>query len=433
MLDRILETLAADPATSKLDLLLVMLVVTLLAYLLTLPLRRKLTRRFSPEPLPGDRFTWFARVTSIGLIWSLATVALAAVALLLLPGNAPMRDRFQVLTVFWFLALYQVISATLQAFFQPGSFRRRVRRGVMPAIVILAVFDHLSLLHPVMAWLDIPLMTIQNTNISLLSVGSALLIAIGFFLAAKAVGDLLTNRLLPRIGVEPALADALGAISRYFVVLGGLFFAASHLGFDLTSLKIVLGALSVGIGFGLQTIVNNFVSGLILMFERTVKRGDIIEVGGVEGRVLSIGLRSSVVRTRSGHEIIVPNSSFISGQVDNLSYRDTMVRQDIQLGVSYSADPEQVRRILVELAEKNSSVLNDPAPTVLFTGYGASSLDFELRVWTMDIWALPALKSQLLFSAWYAFKEASIEIPFPQMDLHLRSGELPIRYREASD
>ena len=433
MLDRIMKSLATDPATSKLDLLLVMLGVTLLAYLLTLPLRRKLTRLLSPEPWPGERVTWFAKVTSIGLIWSLATVALAAVALLLLPGTAPLRGRFQVLAVLWFLALYQVISATLQAFVQPGSFRRRVRRGVVPAMVILAVFDHLSLLRPVMGWLDQPLMKIQDTNISLLSVASSLLITIGFFLAAKALGDLLTNRLLPRLGVEPALADALGTISRYFVVLGGLFFAAGHLGFDLTSLKIVLGALSVGIGFGLQTIVNNFVSGLILMFERAVKRGDIIKVGGVEGRVLSIGLRSSVVRTRSGHEIIVPNSSFISGQVDNLSFRDTMVRQDVQVGVSYSADPEQVRRILIELAAKKPNVLNDPAPTVLFTGYGASSLDFELRAWTMDIWTLPSLKSELLFSAWYALKEAGIEIPFPQMDLHVRSGELPIRYREASD
>jgi len=152
---------------------------------LTLPLRRKLTRLLSPEPRPGERVTWFAKVTSIGLIWSLATVALAAVALLLLPGTAPLRGRFQVLAVLWFLALYQVISATLQAFVQPGSFRRRVRRGVVPAMVILAVFDHLSLLRPVMGWLDQPLMKIQDTNISLLSVASSLLITIGFFPSFK--------------------------------------------------------------------------------------------------------------------------------------------------------------------------------------------------------------------------------------------------------
>jgi small-conductance mechanosensitive channel len=433
MLDRILKTLATDPATNKLDLLLVMLGATLLAYLLILPLRRKLTGLLSPEPLPGERVSWFAKTTANGMTWPLAAAILAAIALMFLPGSAPWQERIQVLSALWFLAMYQVISATLQAFFQPGPFRRRARRGIMPTVIILALFDHLSLLRPAMVWLDQPLITIQNTEISILSVAASLLIAIVFVLAAKAVGDLLTNRILPRIGVETALADALGAISRYLIVLAGFFYATSHLGFDLTSLKIVLGALSVGIGFGLQTIFNNFVSGLILMFERAVKRGDIIEVGNVTGRVLAIGLRSSVIRTRAGHEIIVPNSAFVSGQVDNLSYRDTQVRVDVQLGVSYSADPEQVRQILIEVAMKNPTMMNVPAPTVLFTGYGASSLDFELRGWTMDIWNLPALKSELLFSAWYALKDAGIEIPFPQMDLHLRSGELPIRYRQASD
>jgi small-conductance mechanosensitive channel len=426
MYQKLLDAVSGDLSTNQAALLGILTLVTLLAYFITLPMRRPLVRARGEEPGPGERVTWLFKTSGEGLIWPLFAAVLAGIVLAVLPGKAPLLARLQVLTAFWFLALFQVISASLRAFFPPGPGRRKLRRGIVPSVIALAILDHLGLLAPLLAWLDQPLFTIQETPISLLSFLSALLVAIGFMLGAKAVGDLLANRLLPRLGVEQALADALGAISRYLVVLAGFFVATDTLGFNLTSLKILLGALSVGIGFGLQNIVNNFVSGLILMFERTVKRGDIINVSGVTGKVLSIGLRSSVIETRAGHEIIVPNSEFVAGQVDNLSFRDPIVRLDVPVGVSYSADPNQVREILLKVASGNPSVLPDPPPDVLFGGFGESSIDFELRGWIVDVWRLPSIRSELLFGTWYALKEAGIEIPFPQRDLHIRSGVLPI-------
>jgi small-conductance mechanosensitive channel len=207
----------------------------------------------------------------------------------------------------------------------------------------------------------------------------------------------------------------------------GFFVAVDTLGFDLSALKIALGALGVGIGFGLQGVVNNFVSGLIMLVERTVKRGDIITVGGTDGRVINIGLRSSIVQTRGGREIIVPNSDLVSSQVTNYSYRDTLVRVDIPVGVSYGSDPNQVRDLLLQAAEGEERILDDPRSDVVFQGYGNSSIDFELRIWINDPWQLPQVRSALYFSIWYKLKGAGIEIPFPQRDLHMRSGELKVQ------
>jgi small-conductance mechanosensitive channel len=277
-------------------------------------------------------------------------------------------------------------------------------------------------LDDILAWLDITLFSLQGTSLSILALLKALLIVVVFALVAKGLGDFLANSLLPRLGMEAALSDALGSVCRYILVVTGFFVAAEFIGFDFTSLKIVLGALSVGIGFGLQNIVNNLVSGLILMFERTVKRGDILQLQGTAGRVLAIGLRSSVIRTRAGHELIVPNGELIASRVDNLSFKDSRVRLDVPVGVTYKADPHQVRELLVAMAKEFPAVLDDPPPSVIFKAFGESSIDFELRVWVDDVWRAPIIQSDLLFGAWDALKAAGIEIPFPQRDLHIRSG-----------
>jgi len=212
-----------------------------------------------------------------------------------------------------------------------------------------------------------------------------------------------------------------------FIGFVGIMVALESLGFDLSTLKIVLGAMGVGIGFGLQNVVNNFVSGIIILAERMVKKGDIIAVGQTDGRVIRIGLRSSVVRTRAGMEIIVPNSDFVSSQVTNFSYHDRLVRVDIPVGVSYASDPNRVREILLQAAAEEERVLQNPRSDVIFVQYGNSSIDFELRVWIDDPWVRPQVRSALYFSIWYKLKSAGIEIPFPQRDLHVRSGEIKVR------
>jgi small-conductance mechanosensitive channel len=177
----------------------------------------------------------------------------------------------------------------------------------------------------------------------------------------------------------------------------------------------------VGIGIGLQDVVNNFVSGLILLFERPIQLGDTVEVGTLRGDVKRIGMRSSTVRTFDGAEVIVPNSQFVSAQFVNWTLSDRQRRISLPVGVAYGTDPTRVIGILTEVARANDDILNHPEVQALFCGFGESSLDFELRVWTdrFDNWR--QVQSDLSVAINAALREAEIEIPFPQRDLHIRT------------
>jgi small-conductance mechanosensitive channel len=190
---------------------------------------------------------------------------------------------------------------------------------------------------------------------------------------------------------------------------------------ELKHFAVLAGAFGIGIGFGLQNIVNNFVSGLILLFERPVKVGDVVVLSGQWGNVRKIGLRSTVVETFDRAEIIVPNSQLISEQVTNWTLSSNMARLVFPVGVAYGSDLAEVLKILLEVAEANDMVMSHPLPSPVFTGFGESSLDFELRVWIGDPNKLIATRSDLGMAIDHRFREAGIEIPFPQRDLHLRS------------
>jgi small-conductance mechanosensitive channel len=193
-------------------------------------------------------------------------------------------------------------------------------------------------------------------------------------------------------------------------------------GIDLSALSLLAGALGVGIGFGLQNITDNSISGLIILFEKPIKVGDRIEVGDVNGDVLSISVRSTTILTNDNISIIVPNSEFISRQVINWSHNDRNIRFRIPVGVSYNEDPEKIQMILLSVANDDPNVLKNPQPQVIFDGYGDSSLDFSLAVWTNSFIARPRiLKSNLYFEIFKRFKIAGVEIPFPQRDIHIRS------------
>ena len=218
---------------------------------------------------------------------------------------------------------------------------------------------------------------------------------------------------------------AVGAIIRYIVISIGLIIIFQSIGIDLSTLTIVAGALGVGVGFGLQNITNNLVSGFILLIERPIKVGDRIEVGSVTGDVVNISLRSTTVVTNDNIAIIVPNSEFVSNSVTNWSYTDRNVRFNFQVGVSYQSDPELVRRLLIQVADQHPGVLKDPKADALLQDFGDSSLNFILRVWTRQYSTTPGvLQSELNFMIWDIFKEHGIEIPFPQRDVHIRSGSV---------
>ncbi len=207
----------------------------------------------------------------------------------------------------------------------------------------------------------------------------------------------------------------------YGILAIGFFVAISVAGIDLSRFAIVAGALGVGIGFGLQNVVNNFVSGLILMFERPIQVGDTIEVGALIGHVLRIGFRSSTVRTYDGAEVIVPNGNLISSEVVNWTLSDRTRRLDVPVGVAYGSDPQKVLEVLNATAHAHKDVLPYPAPSIIFKGFGDSSLDFSVRVWIKDFEEFYRVSSELAVLIYEALNQAGFEIPFPQRDLHLRS------------
>jgi small-conductance mechanosensitive channel len=208
---------------------------------------------------------------------------------------------------------------------------------------------------------------------------------------------------------------------RYSILAAGFLIAVAAAGIPLSNFAIILGALGVGIGFGLQNVVNNFVSGLILAFERPIQIGDTVEVGPLLGEVRQIGIRASTVRTFDGAEVIVPNGDLISAQVVNWTLSDQRRRIRLPVGVAYGTDPQRVIDLLQEVASRHEDVQKDPEPVVLFKGFGESSLDFELRFWTSAYERWVQVSSEVAVSVNTALNEAGITIPFPQRDLHVRS------------
>ena len=214
-------------------------------------------------------------------------------------------------------------------------------------------------------------------------------------------------------------------IARFIFLFIGTIVIIQGAGIDLSSLSLLAGALGVGIGFGLQNITDNFISGIIILFEKPIKVGDRIEVGDVEGDVTNISVRATTVLTNDNISIIVPNSEFISSRVINWSHNDRNVRYRVPLGVSYNEDPKIVEEILLSVADENPHVLKTPKPYVFFDEFGDSSLNFTLAIWTSSHTDKPRiLKSELYFSIFEKFREKGIEIPFPQRDLHIKSGTM---------
>ncbi len=275
--------------------------------------------------------------------------------------------------------------------------------------------------HGIQRVLTWPLLSIGGTTITL---GSVLYLVL--FLVLLAWGSGLIRRvavkLLQRGGrVEIGVAQAVGSIIRYVVVLIGLLVAIQTAGIDLTTFNILAGAVGLGVGFGLQNIASNFISGLILLIGRPIKVGDRIEVAGVEGDVIDIGARATTVLTNDNIAIIVPNSAFVSETVVNWSHNDRRVRFKIPVQVAYGTDVRLAERLLIEVARADPDVLDTPAPSVRLLEFGDRGLKLELRAWsTTLIHRKGLLISNLNFAIYDKFKERGIEIPFPQRVVHLR-------------
>jgi small-conductance mechanosensitive channel len=258
------------------------------------------------------------------------------------------------------------------------------------------------------------------------TIGSVFLLLILFasvIIVERIVQKQLIRRFLCRTKLQPSLQFGLSRIIGYTLIAVGFYVAFQLVGVDLSSLAIIAASVGVGVGFGLQNIINNFVSGIIILAERPISIGDRIEVAGVAGRVTKIQLRSTTVVTNDNITMIVPNADFISNTVTNWSHGDPKVRIRVPVGVAYGSDLKLLQQLLLEAAGEHPKALRDPSPVVLFNEFGDNSLNFELGVWTQEMTAAPIhFTSEMNFIIEQKLRENDIEIPFPQRDLHVRSG-----------
>lgn len=254
-----------------------------------------------------------------------------------------------------------------------------------------------------------------------------LLLIFSFFLLfffSGMIRRVLANKIFPRYKIDVGVGQAIATIVKYTLIVIGVVIIFQTSGIDLSALGILMGALGVGIGFGLQYITNNFISGIIILSERPVKVGDRVEIDGLAGNIVKISARATTILTNDNIAVIVPNSDFINKQVINWSHNDKKVRISFPVGVSYKEDPERIRKILLSVVDDNPGVMKEPRPYIRFDQFGDSSLNFNVMVWTSDYIDRPsALKSELYYAVFKAFREHNVEIPFPQRDIHIKSGE----------
>jgi small-conductance mechanosensitive channel len=268
--------------------------------------------------------------------------------------------------------------------------------------------------------LEIPILTLGSSPVTLWAILELLVLVVFLFYLPGKLRTWVVERFLPRTNMEVGARQATGSILRYSIIAVGLAIIFQTAGIDLTALNVLAGAVGLGIGFGLQTIVNNFICGIVILFERPIKVGDRIVVGEVEGDVVHIGGRSTTVVSNDNISIIVPNSRFITENVVNWSHNDRTVRFRIPVSVAYGTDVSLVERVLQEVAAANPDVLENPPPAVRLMEFGDSGLGFELRVWsTTLIHRRGLLTSALNLAIYRIFKENNIEIPYPRRNIQI--------------
>jgi potassium-dependent mechanosensitive channel len=250
-------------------------------------------------------------------------------------------------------------------------------------------------------------------------IGAALVFAAGY-LAAQFLRNWIDRQVLAPAGLTGGARDSIRTGVGYLGVLLAAVLALNYVGVDSSHIALVAGGLSLGIGFGLRGIVNNFISGLILLAERPIKVGDWIVVHGEEGFVRRISVRTTEVETFDHHNVILPNSLLVSERLRNCTLHNSTGRFSISVGVSYDADPELVRNILLKIARDNPHVLNWPEPFVYFADFGASAMEFRLFVYLVEIKHHHQVRTEMRMAVWKAFREAGVEIPVNQHDIHLR-------------
>ena len=405
-------------------------------------LRRPERVRHIPEGL--GRGLWFRVLDGwlqlIGVAFGIGLVA----AIL---GYSNLADRIALLAVWgtvlgaaW-LAVVRTVEALAESVIEAGRLdfvhmvgaeRRRFELGLRRGLRGLGFFSWAYVLlsaaqlwSPLVAGLGSVLAARIGYGDVGLSIGSIVAFGLTLYISwqlARFTSFALDEEVFSRVRMPPGVPFALTTFTRYAIFVGGFVAALSIVGFSWDSVSLMIGALGVGIGFGLQNVVNNFVSGIIMLFERPVRVGDRVQLDDLLGVVSTIGLRASKVRTFDGSDVLVPNGDFISARVINWTLSDERRRMTLPVRVAYGTKPRQVLEILEQVARANPEVMSEPPPETLFRGFGESALNFELRAWTESERGFLAVMSDLGVATGEALEAAGIRIPFPQQDLHLRNA-----------
>ena len=294
-------------------------------------------------------------------------------------------------------------------------------RAVAMTVWAVAALDIVGLLDPTLAFMDRLALNLGEFRLSLLGVAKAVVALAVFLWIANWAAKLVENRLRTLPHVTPSQQVLFGKLARVLLITIAILMALNAVGIDLTALAVFSGALGLGIGFGLQKVVANLLSGVILLMDRSVKPGDVIAINNTYGWINTIGARYVSVVTRDGIEHLIPNEHLISNPVENWSHSDRNVRQRLPLGVSYETDLRHAIELIVDACKDFDRVLKDPEPRCLVKGFGDNTVDLELRLWIQDAeQGVSNIKSEIYLKIWDQFHEHGIEFAYPQRDIHLR-------------
>lgn len=317
----------------------------------------------------------------------------------------------RLLPLFWLILAYRLCTGFLHAFFD-RKHARRYRNGLLiPLSSILLLLILRTTLAGALPIGRLTLITLLDTPVTLAALFGAVVTFYLFWVTAWITGGLLKRLLATSSVTGQGSANTAVIVSRYAIIGLGALLAISTLGFNLSALAIIGGGLSVGIGFGLQELVANFVSGILLLFESTVRPGNVIEVQGQRGVIDQLRMRATVVRVADNVEVSIPNKNLLTSTMTTYTQPDASVRRKLPLSVGHQSEPTTVRDLLLEIAGRHGQVLKTPTPTVLFNGFGGARLQFELVVWVDDPPNADKVSSDLYFMIWSEFKKNQIEIP----------------------
>ncbi len=416
-------------------------IVLLVTNLLMLVTMLWLVRR-SSDLIKSYTGTWLTLIKAS--VW-LGFLAILTAIVSNLAGNVTMAQMLSQATIdSSYLALFLYTSISVLAGFLLFMFKGRAEKlaansqhassviGLLVKLYKLGLFVYwlIASLNMFRLWLPLRDVWQQLMAFSIeigkftITIESLLLFPISVYVAfwvAKTTRAVLSEDVFPNMDLPRGIGNSVSSILYYALIMVGFFTALAIAGFEISQLGMIISALGVGIGFGLNTVVNNFVSGLILMLERPVQPGDTIEVSGTTGTVREIGMRATTISTFDGADVVVPNGMLLSEKMINWTLSSDSRRIDIAVGIAYGSDPEKVLALLLDVANGTQGVSHHPAPTALFSGFGESALNFSIRAWTTTYNDSVFIRSDMAVRIYKALNAAGFEIPFPRRDLHIRS------------